>query len=86
MLCDLVSRKNNKLTILQLFLKSILTNDISCQKFNELQGKCPCYDHIHDIACDNVLILYTHIRLGMGNNVAKEMFEVYCKKESFSIF
>ena len=74
MLCDLVSRKVNKLAILQIFLKSVLTNDLSSPKFHELQGKCLCYGHIHGIDCDNVTILCTHIRLAMGNNVAEETF------------
>ena len=74
MLCDLVSRKVNKLAILQIFLKSVLTNDLSCVKFYELQGKCICYGHIHGIDCDNVPILCTRIRLGMGNNVEEETF------------
>ena len=83
MLCDLVSRIINKLAILQIFLKSVLTNDLSCAKFHELQGKYLCYGHIHGIVCDNVPILCTHIRLGMGNNVVEEIFELYCKKNHF---
>ena len=86
MLCDLVSRKANKLAILEIFLKSVLTNDLSCAKFHELQGKCLCYGHTHAIVCYNVPIFCTHIRLGMGNNVVEEIFELYCKKKSFSIF
>ena len=86
MLCDLVSRKVNKLAILQIFLKSVLTNDLSCAKFHELHGKCLCYGHTHGIVCYNVPIFCTHIRLGMGNNVVEEIFELYCKKKSFSIF
>ena len=86
MLCDLVSRKVNKLAILQIFLKSVLTNDLSYAKFHELQGKCICYGHTHGIVCDNVPIFYKHIRLGMGNNVVKEIFELYGIKKSFSIF
>ena len=74
MLCDLVSRKNKKLTILQLFLKSLLTNDLSCSKFHELHGKCLCYGHIHGIVCLNEPILCTHIRLYVANNVATESF------------
>ena len=85
-LCDLVSRKNNKLTILQIFLKSGLTNDLSCSKFHELQGKCLCYGHIHGIVCLNEPILCTHIRLYVANNVAEESFQLYSTKKSFSIF
>ena len=86
MLCDLVSRKNNKLTILQLFLKSLLTNDLSCLKFHELHGKCLCYGHIHGIVRLNEPILCTHIRLYVANNVAEESFQIYTTKKSFSIF
>ena len=86
MLCDLVSRKNNKLTILQLFLKSVLTNDLSCSKFHELHGKCLCYGHIHGIVCLNQPILWTHICLYVANNVAEESFQLYSTKKSFSIF
>ena len=86
MLYDLVSRKNNKLTILQIFLKSVLTNDLSCSKFHELHGKCLCCGHIHGIVCLNEPILCTHIRLYMANNVAEESFQLYSTKKSFSIF
>ena len=70
MLCDLVSKKNNKLTILQIFLKSVLTNDLSCSKFHELHGKWLCYGQIHGMVCLNEPILCTHIRLYVANNVA----------------
>ena len=86
MLCDLVSRKNNKLALLQIFLESDLTNDLSCSKFQELQGKCLCYGHIHGIVCLNEPILCTHIRFGMTNNVVEENFQFYCKTKSFTIF
>ena len=86
MLCDLVSRKNNKLAILEVFLKSVLTNDLSCSKFHELQGKCLCYDQIRGIVCRNEPILCTHIRLYVANNVAEESFQLYSTKKSFSIF
>ena len=86
MLCDLISRKNNKLAILKIFLKSGLTKDLSCLKFHELQGKCLCYGHIHGIVCLNEPILCTHIRLHMANNVAKESFPLYFTKKPFSIF
>ena len=86
MLCDLGSRKNNKLAILQIFFKSGLTNDLSCSKFNELHGKCLCYDDIHGIVRLNEPILCTHIRLYVANNVAEESFELYNTEKSFSIF
>ena len=86
MSCDVVSRKNNKLAILQIFLKSVLTNDLSCSKFHELQGKCLCYGQIHGIVCLNEPILCTHIRLYVANNVVEESFQLYSTKKSFSIF
>ena len=86
MSCDLVSKKINKLAILQIFLKTVLTNYLSCLKFHELQGKCVCYGHIHGIVCLNEPILCTHIRLYVSNNVAEESFQLYSTKKSFSIF
>ena len=74
MLCDLVSRIINKLAILQVFLKSVLTNDLSYAEFHELQGKCLCYGHIHGIVYLNEPILCTRIRFGMTNNVVEEFF------------
>ena len=38
-ICDQVSRKNNKLVIRQLFLKSVLRNELSCMKIHGLQTK-----------------------------------------------
>ena len=86
MLCDVVSIKNNKLIILQIFLKSVLTNDLSCSKFHELQGKGLCYGQIHRIVSLNEPILCTHIRLYVATNVAKESFQLYFRKKPFSIF
>ena len=86
MLCDLVSRKDNKLAILRVFLKSVLTNDLSCSKFRELQGKCLCYGQIHGIVCLNESILCTQIRLYVANNFSEESFQLYSTEKSFSIF
>ena len=83
---DLFSRRNNKLTILQIFLKSVLTNDLSCSKFRELHGKCLCYGQIHGIVCLNEPILRTHIRIYVANNVSKGRFQLYFTKNPFSIF
>ena len=84
--CDLVSRKNNKLSKLQIFLKSVLTNDLSCSKFHELYGTCLCYGRIHGIVCLNKPILCTHIRLYVENNVSEGRFQLYFTKKPFSIF
>ena len=86
MLCDLFSRRYNKLAILQIFLKSVLTNDLSYSKFHELQGKCLCYGQIHGIVFLNEPILCTHIRLYMANNVSEGRFQLYFTKKLFSIF
>ena len=86
MLRDLVSRKNNKLTVLQIFFKSVLTNDLSCSTFHELHDECLCYGHIHGIVYLNEPILCTHILLYVANNVAEEGFQLYIMKKSFSIF
>ena len=86
MLCDLFSRKNNKLAILQIFLKSVLTNDLSCWKFHELQDKCLCYGQIHGIVYLNETILCKHIRLYGANNLSEEIFHFIFTKKPFSIF
>jgi hypothetical protein len=39
MLCDLVAMKNNKLGILQLFLKSVHKKELSRMKFHGFQAK-----------------------------------------------
>ena len=38
-ICDQVSRKNNKLVIGKLFLKSVLRNELSCVKIHGFQAK-----------------------------------------------
>ena len=38
-ICDQVTRKNNKLVIRQLFLKSVLRNELSCVKIHGFQAK-----------------------------------------------
>ena len=86
MLCDLVSRKNNKLTILQIFSKIILKRSYHIQGFMAFMPNDQCYGHIHGIVCLNEPILCTHIRLYVTNNVAEESFQLYFTKKSFSIF
>ena len=71
---------------MQIFLKSGLTNDLSCSKFHELQGKCLGYGHINRIVCLNEPILCTDIRLYVANNVAEESFPFFFTKNQFSIF
>ena len=83
MLCDLVSRKNNKLAILQIFLESVLTNDLSCLKFHELQGKCLCYGQIHGIVCLNEPILCTIYVFMWQTMLPKTVFNFIARKSHF---
>ena len=86
MLCDLVSIKNIKLAILQLFLKSVFKQSYHIQGFMAFKPNDQCYGHIHGIVCLNEHILCTHIRLYVANNVAEESFQLYSTKKSFSLF
>ena len=86
MLCDLVSRKINKLAILQIFLKSVLKRSYHIQGFMAFKPNDQCYGHIHGIISLNEPILCTHIRLYVAKNVAEESFQLYSMKKSFSIF
>ena len=86
MLCDLVSRKINKLAILQIFLKSVLKRSYHIQGFTAFKPNDQCYGHIHGIVYLTEPILCTHIRLYVANNVAEESFQLYSTKKSFSIF
>ena len=86
MLCDLVSRKINKLTILQIFSKSVLKRSYHIQGFMAFKPNDQCYGNIHGIVCLTEPILCTHIRLYVANNVAEESFQLYSTKKSFSIF
>ena len=86
MLCDLVSRKNNKLAILQIFLKSVLKRSYHIQGFMAFKPNDQCYGNIHGIVCLTEPISCTHIRLYVANNVAEESFQLYSTKKSFSIF
>jgi len=86
MLCDLVSRKINKLAILQIFLKSVLKRSYHIQGFMAIKPNDQCYGNIHGIVCLNEPILCIHIRIYMANNVAEESFQLYRTKKSFSIF
>ena len=86
MLCDLVSRKNNNLAILQIFLKSVLKRSYHIQGFMAFKPNDQCYGHIRGIVCLTEPILWTHIRLYVPNNVVEESFQLYLRKKSFSIF
>ena len=86
MLCDLVSRKNNKLAILQIFSKSVLKRSYHIQGFMAFKPNDQCYVNIHGIVCLTQPIFCTHIRLYVANNVAEESFQLYSTKKSFSIF
>jgi hypothetical protein len=69
MFCDLVTMKNNKLGILQLFWKSVHKKELSRTKFYGFQAKWASYSHNHDIVCSNNPILCPCMHLGMTNNV-----------------
>jgi hypothetical protein len=86
MLCDLVSRKNNKLRILQLFWKSVHKKELSRTKFYGFQAKWDSYGYNHNIVCSNDPILCICVHLGMTNNVYLESYNFRCTKNSFFIF
>jgi hypothetical protein len=86
MLCDLVSRKNNKLGVLQLLWKSVHKKALSRTKFHGFQAKWDSYGHNHGIVCSNNPILCTCVHLGITNNVDLGSFNFHCTKNSFFIF
>jgi hypothetical protein len=85
MLCDLVSRKNNKLWILQLFWKTIHKKELSRTKFYGFQAKLASYGHNHGIVCSNDPILCTCVHLWMENNVDLGCSPFLGKKSPFFI-
>jgi hypothetical protein len=86
MLCDLVSRKNNELGILQLLWKSVHKKELSRTKLHGFQAKWDSYDHNHGIVYSNYPILCTCVHLGMTNNIDLWSFNFCCTKNSFFIF
>jgi hypothetical protein len=86
MLCDLVSRKNNKLGILQLLWKSVHKKELSHTKFHGFQAKWDSYGHNHGIVCSNNPILCKCVHLGMSNIVHFGCFPFLGIKSSFFIF
>jgi hypothetical protein len=86
MLCDLVSRKNNNLGILQLLWKSVNKKELSRTKFHGFQAKWDSYGHNHGIVCSNNPIICTCVHIGMTNNVYLGSFNFRCTKNSFFIF
>jgi hypothetical protein len=86
MLCDLVSRKNNKLGILQLLWKSVHKKELSHTKFHGFQAKWDSYGHNQGIVCSNNPIMCTCVHIGMTNNVDSGSFNFRCTKNSFFIF
>jgi hypothetical protein len=86
MLCDLVSRKNNKLGILQLLWKNVHKKKLSHTKFHGFQAKWDSYGHNHGIVCSNNPIMCTCVHLRMANKVALVSFNFFCTKISFFIF
>jgi hypothetical protein len=86
LLCDLVSRKNNKLGILQLLWKSVHKKELPYTKFHGFQARWASYDHNHGIVCSNDPILCTCVHLGMANKVSLGSISFLCTKNSFFIF
>jgi hypothetical protein len=86
MLCDLVSRKNNKLGILETFWKSVHKKELSRMKFYGFQARWASYGHNHGIVFSNDPILCTCVHLGMANKVALGSINFLCTKNSFFIF
>jgi hypothetical protein len=86
MLCDLITRKNIKLVILQIFWKSVHTKELSYTKFHGFQARWASSGHNYGIVCRNDPILCTCVYLGMTNNVSLGSFNFRCTKNSFFIF
>jgi hypothetical protein len=86
MLCDLVSRKNNKLRILETFWKSVHKKELPYTKFHGFQARWASSGDNHGIVCSNNPILCTCVHLGMSNKVALGSINFLCTKNSFFIF
>jgi hypothetical protein len=85
-LCDLVSRKNNKLRILQILWKGVHKKELSRMKFHGFQAKWDSSVYNHSIFWSNDLILCTYVHLGMKNNVDFGSFNFRCTNNPFFIF
>jgi hypothetical protein len=86
MLCDLVSRKNNKIRILQLLWKSVHKKELSRTKFHDFQARWASYGFNHDIVLSNNPILCTYVPLGITNNIHFVCFPFIGIKCLFFIF
>jgi hypothetical protein len=85
MLCDLITRKNIKLGILQIFWKSVHRKELSYTKFHGFQARWASYGHNPGIVYRNDPILCTCLPLGITNNVYLECFPCIGIKSSFFI-
>jgi hypothetical protein len=86
MLCDLITRKNIKLGILQTFWKSVHIKELSYTIFRGFQAKWVSYGHNYSIVYRNDPILCTYVPLEMANNVHLECFTIIGIQSSFFIF
>jgi hypothetical protein len=86
LLCDLVSRKNNKLGILQTVWKSVHKNSYLIRSFISFQARWISFGHNHGIVYSNDPVLCTCVHLGMVNKVALGSFNFLRTKNSFFIF
>jgi hypothetical protein len=86
MLCDLVSRKNNKLGILETFWRSVHKKELPYTKVHGFQARWASSSDNHGIVCSNNPILCTCVHLDMANKVALGSINFLCTKKSFFIF
>ena len=82
-LCDLVSRKNNKLVITQISRKSVLRNDLPCTKIHDFQAKWPMLWQNLGHIFSNDVIFCTSVHPWMANKLTKEIF-IFLNEKSIS--
>ena len=85
-LCDLVTRRSNRIGLRRLFWKTLLRTDLPHTKFYGFQPKRARSWPNHRIVCLNKLVLCTCVRIGMANNVANWSFCFLCTKNTLFIF
>ena len=86
-ICDLVSSKNNKLGIRQIFQKSVLRNEVSCMKIQSFRARRPMLwrNSRHRFSRWSHIL---HKRAAWNSKQchAEGSFDFLCIKKSFSIF
>ena len=86
LLCDLVTMNNNKLKVLQIFIKSVLNKSYYIRGFMAFKPNDQCYSHVHGSVCLNESILCKNVRFSMVHNAAQGSFQLYFTKNTFFNF